>query len=246
MISAETIKPSPPEAFAGDWEAVSDDGTSIERAHIEITDDQVQGVLQSLERGYFSGRLTMNGEVYLQGRVVNGMLDLTVTSGQESQQATKGRAFMRGQYLVVENGEFQSAYARPGVSLVQSADGSHDAELLAHSVTGMIYSSSTSASGRGAFVGGRLRLALCSDGTVAYDKSDVATTGGADGVDMGDGVSRRGHWSIVLFAGAPAIRAEWEGTGTSYSLTRYFRVEPYRNGSGARIDGTSLAVDGSC
>jgi hypothetical protein len=110
----------------------------------------------------------------------------------------------------------------------------------------MIYSTSSSASGRGAFVGGRVKLALCADGSIAYERSDVATTGGDDAVDMGSSMSRRGQWDIVLYAGAPAVRAQWEGTGTSYSLTRYFHIEPSRDGSGARIDGVNLGVAGSC
>jgi hypothetical protein len=75
--------------------------------------------------------------------------------------------------------------------------------------------------------------------------SDLASTG-AGGVDMGDATSRRGQWGVVLLAGAPVVRAHWNGTGSSYSLTRYFRVQPHADGSGARIDGTELPAAGSC
>jgi hypothetical protein len=63
-------------------------------------------------------------------------------------------------------------------------------------------------------------------------------------VDMGSTTSRRGQWGIVLFAGLPVVKAEWQGTGSSYSLTRYFRIEPRANG--ARVDGVDLAASGSC
>ncbi|HEX6574879.1 MAG TPA: hypothetical protein VF042_07885 [Gemmatimonadaceae bacterium] len=238
--------PANPQDFVGDWEAVSDDGTTIERAQMQLDNGTVHGVAQSLERGYFSGNVTKKAEAFFTGTPSNGGLDITV-SDESSGQSVKGRAIRRGGYLILSIGEFETAYARPGKSLVQNAQGSKEAELLARSVTGMVYQSGTSASGRdGSFTGGRMRLALCSDGTAAFDKSDLATTGGSDAVDMGDAVSRRGKWSIVLYAGAPAIRAQWEGTGTSYSLTRYFRVEPHRNGSGARVDGVDLGVSGSC
>ncbi len=81
---------------------------------------------------------------------------------------------------------------------------------------------------------------------MAFDVSDLASTGGADGVDMGDATSRRGQWGVVLLAGVPVVRANWNGTGSSHSLTRYFRVQPNTDGSGARIDGTTLPATGSC
>jgi hypothetical protein len=117
---------------------------------------------------------------------------------------------------------------------------------FAQEIGGRIYSSSSQASGSGAFVGNRVRLALCADGTIAYDASDVATTGGDEGVDMGSTTSRRGEWSVVLLAGLPVVRAQWNGTGSSYSLTRYFRIQPGANGSGASVDGVQLPVTGSC
>jgi hypothetical protein len=129
---------------------------------------------------------------------------------------------------------------------VKSAQGSGAAENLARQIAGRIYSSSSQSSGRGAFVGNRVRLALCADGTIAFDVSDVATTGGSDAVDMGNATARRGAWSVVLYAGIPAVRAEWNGTGSSYSLTRYFRIQPGKEGLSARIDGTDLPVTGSC
>jgi hypothetical protein len=89
-----------------------------------------------------------------------------------------------------------------------------------------------------------VRLALCSDASIAFDVSDLATTGGADGVDMGESTARRGEWGIVLLAGIPVVRAQWSGTGSSYSLTRYFRIQP--QGSSAIVDGTLLPVSGTC
>jgi hypothetical protein len=109
-----------------------------------------------------------------------------------------------------------------------------------------VFSSSSQSSGRGAFVGNRVRLALCSDGSIAFDVSDLATTGGTDAVDIGNATSRRGTWTVVLRAGLPVVRAQWNGTGSSYSLTRYFRIQPNANGSVALVDGTELGASGSC
>jgi hypothetical protein len=46
--------------------------------------------------------------------------------------------------------------------------------------------------------------------------------------------------------GAPAVRADWEGTGTSYGLTHYFRVRPSANGRSALIDGAEVPLAGEC
>lgn len=231
--------------FAGYWESISDDGTKIETADIDVSDGNATGILKSLERGYFSGRVTVTGEATIHGTLRGGALDLRVSiSDNGSENTATGRAMRRGEYLIVRVGPNEQAYARKGVSLVKSAQGSTDAQRLSQAVLGHIYSTSSSAAGRGAFVGGRVRLALCSDGSIAFDASDLATTGGYNSVDMGSSVSRRGQWSIVLFAGAPVVRAEWNGTGTSYSLTRYFRIEP--DTRGAIVDGTPLPESGTC
>jgi hypothetical protein len=236
------------DAFAGSWEATSDDGTSIETAEIETSGGNVSGILRSLERGYFSGRTTLNAEIALSGKLRAGALDIRLWDSNEGESAgaVVGQAFKRGEYLIVRVANRETAYARPGVPLVKSAEGSDAAERFATSVMGRIYSSSSQAQGRGAFAGGRLQLSLCSDGTIAYDASDLASTGGDAGVDMGSSISRRGKWGVVLLAGSPTVRAEWNGTGTSYSLTRYFRVEPSRDNSAARVDGTELEVSGKC
>lgn len=234
--------------FAGSWEAVSDDGTNAETAEFEITDGVANGLLRTLERGYYSGQVKVTAEVVVRGSLRNGALDLTVVDHESGAlvPGVKGRAIRRGEYLDVRIGNGQSSYARPGVSLVRSAEGSTAAEKIAGAVAGRIFSSSSQAAERGAFVGSRVRVALCSDGTIAFDVSDVATTGGADGVDMGSSTSRRGNWDVVLLAGLPAVRAHWNGTGSSYSLTRYFRIQPNADGSSALIDGTELPVTGSC
>jgi hypothetical protein len=244
----EPFTPSRPEEFAGSWEAISDDGTNTETAEFELVDGVVTGTLQSLERGYYSGRVTVTAEVTVRGTPRVGALDLRAWDAQTGspENAIPGRAVRRGDFLVLRIGDGESGYARPGVAIVRSAEGSPEAANLAQAIAGRIYSASTQSSARGAFVGNRVRLSLCSDGNIAFDVSDLASTGGARGVDMGDATSRRGQWSVVLRAGTPVVRAQWTGTGSSYSLTRYFRVQPHKGGSGARIDGTDLPVTGSC
>jgi hypothetical protein len=218
----------------------------METAEIDISEGTASGTLKSLERGYFSGRVTVTAQVAMRGTLERGALVLQVwdVENGSGENAVSGRAFRRGEYLVVQVGSGETSYARNGVPLVRSAEGSAPALKLANAIGGRVYSSENQASGQGAFVGGRTRLALCADGSIAYDASDVASTGGSDGVDMGSTTSRRGQWSIVLFAGLPAVQAQWSGTGTSYSLTRYFRIAPRSNG--ARVDGVDLAVSGSC
>lgn len=138
-----------------------------------------------------------------------------------------------------------SARAWP-LPLVRAASGSRAASALEQAIRGNVYLASTQASGRGAFVGKRTRLALCSDGDIQFGTSDLATTGGADAVDFGGSSSRRGGWEIVLYAGAPALHAHWEGTGTSYSLDRYFRIVPTAGGRSITVDGTPLPLEGHC
>lgn len=244
----EPFTPNGPEAFVGSWEAVSDDGTNTETAELELADGAVTGIIRSLERGYYSGRVTVNAEVMLRGTPRAGALDLRAWNAQTGspENAVAGRALRRGDFLIVRIGDGETGFARPGVAVVRSAEGSSEAASLAQAIAGRIYSASGQSSGRGAFVGNRVQLALCSDGNIAFDVSDLASTGGADGVDMGDATSRRGKWGVVLRAGTPVVRAQWNGTGSSYSLTRYFRVQPHKDGSGARIDGTDLPVAGTC
>jgi hypothetical protein len=132
---------------------------------------------------------------------------------------------------------------------VRSADGSAEAETLARQLVGRIYSVTNQASGRGAFVGGRVKLALCADGSIAYDASNLVATPsplGDAGVDGGESVSRRGQWSVVLLAGAPMVQARWQGTGSSYSLTRYFTIRPDPSGQSAEVDGKRLPMTGRC
>jgi hypothetical protein len=236
------------QGFAGSWESVSDDGTKTETADLQLLDGNITGTLRSLERGYYSGRVKVTAEIALRGVSRDGGLDISAWDAEtgSAEAAVSGRAMRRGDYLIVRIGDGETDYARPGETLVRSAEGSAEATSLANAIAGRIYSSSTQASGRGAFVGNRVKLALCGDGTIAFDVSDLASTGGADGVDMGDATSRRGQWNIVLLAGSPVVRANWAATGSSYSLTRYFRVVPAPGGSTAFVDGTELPVAGSC
>ena len=243
---SELVTPSSLGDFEGSWEAASDDGTNIETADIKINDTEASGILKSLERGYYSGRTTVTAEVAFLGTLQDGALKLEAwdVNNGSPQSAVAGRAFRRGEYLVIQIGTGGTSYARPGVSLVKTAEASAPALKLANAIGGKIFSSGSQASGGGGFVGGRTRLALCADGTIAFDASDVASTGGSEGVDMGSTTSRRGQWGIVLLAGLPTVKAQWEGTGSSYSLTRYFHIEPRANG--VRVDGSDLSLSGSC
>ena len=247
-IDEEPFTPSGPEEFAGSWEAVSDDGTQTETAEFELVDGALTGIIRTLERGYYSGRVRVTAEAHLRGTSRGGGLDVRAWDAQSGSEenAVAGRAVRRGDFLVLRIGDGETGYARPGVAIVRSAEGSPEAASLAQAIIGRTYSASTQSVGRGAFVGRRVRLALCSDGNIAFDVSDLASTGGAEGVDIGDATSRRGKWDVVLRAGAPVVRAQWNGTGSSYSLTRYFSVQPHKDGSGARVDGTDLPVAGSC
>lgn len=242
----EVVTPAGLADFEGAWEATSDDGTNMETVVIEISEGGASGLLRSLERGYYSGRTTVTAEVAFRGTLRDGALVLQAwdVNNGNANNPIAGRAFRRAEYLVISIGTGESSYARNGVALVKSAEGSAAALKLANAIGGKVFSSSNQASGRGGFVGGRMKLALCADGSIAFDASDVASTGGSNSVDMGSTTSRRGQWGIVLFAGLPTVKAQWEGTGSSYSLTRYFRVEPRANG--ARVDGTDLGVAGSC
>jgi hypothetical protein len=242
----EIMTPATLSDFEGAWEATSDDGTSMETAQIDIAADGVSGTLGSLERGYYSVRVTATAEVAFRGALQDGALTLKAwdVNNGSAQAPIEGRAFRRAEYLIIRSGTGESSYARNGVPLVRSAEASAPALKLASAIGGKIFSSKNQASGRSAFVGGRMKLALCADGTIAFDSSDVASTGGTDGVDMGSTTSRRGQWGIVLFAGIPVVKAQWEGTGSSYSLTRYFRIEP--RSKGARVDGIELEASGSC
>ena len=74
--------------------------------------------------------------------------------------------------------------------------------------------------------------------------SDVGSV--PDGGSIGNTVTRRGQWGVVLYAGSPAIKAQWQGTGTSYSLTAYFRVRPAASGNSANVDGVDLPLTGRC
>ena len=230
--------------LAGRWEATSDDGTSQEVVELAVAGTTLDGRITVLSRGYFSGRTTVERQQLLRGTVQGGTARVRLWDAQGSpDQGLSLTAFRRGDYLVLAAPGVESGYARPGTPLVREAGGAPAATALARAVGGRVYAVSQQAAGRGATVGGRVRLALCADGRVEYDASDLAST---PDVDMGGSVSRRGAWDVVLLAGAPAVRARWQGTGTSYSLTRYFRVRPDAAGRSAEIDGSVLPVAGRC
>ena len=234
--------------FAGRWELTSDDGTSQEVVELETAGARVRGTLTALTRGYFSGRTTVDRVLRLGGAVQGGVLRLRLwdAEGSESDAVPLSGA-LRGEYLVLRGADgSESGYARPGTPLVRDASGSAEAAALATALRGRVYARTSQAGGRGgAMAGGRVRLALCADGSIAYDASDVATTGGGtSGGDIGSTMSRRGGWDVVLVAGAPAVRARWRGTGTSYSLTGYFKVVP--DATGATVDGVRLPLAGRC
>jgi hypothetical protein len=236
--------------FTGRWEFASDDGTNQEILELSVSGTAASGTLTALEHGYFSRRTTVKAEVAIRGTLSGGTLQVRLwdAANGSPNDAVAGTARLRGEYLVLRLRDTETGYARPGRALVQSAEGSAEAAALARAITGRVYATSSQASGRGAFVGGRVRLALCGDGRIEYDASDVGSTPSPSGgsVDMGSSVARRGRWGIVLHAGAPMVRAEWEGTGTSYSLTAYFRVEPDAGGQSATVDGVVRRVAGRC
>ena len=196
----------------------------------------------------FSQRTTVEYELQIQGTHRNGAFEIHLRDPQDGWTG-EGALRLRGEFLIFVRGGNEVAYSRPGQSLETSAEGSAEALALARAIIGRVYSSSRQAGGMGAFVGGRLKYAFCADGSMEYDKSDLASTPGSlpgGGVDAGSAISRRGRWSIVLRGGTPAVRADWRGTGSSYSLVAYFRVRPSPNGSGVNVDGVDVPVAGRC
>jgi hypothetical protein len=238
------------DAFGGRWEAVNDDQTTTEVVELAISSHSVSGSINTLERGYFSGRVTVKDVLHLHGSVEGAQLRIRVWDAQGSDSnAQTGSFSLRNGYLVLRIGQREYGYARPGTPLVQSAENSPEAAVLARAITGRIYEAKSQVNGRGAMVGGRRRLAVCSDGRLEYDYSDLASTPGAlpgGGTDFGTTVTRRGAWSIVLRAGKPVLLGRWQGTGTSYSLTEYFDIVPAADGRSAVVDGVSLPVAGQC
>jgi hypothetical protein len=234
------------QAFAGRWEAMSDDGTQIEVVELDIAGDDVRGVATTVERGYYSGRVTVKSRMRIAGVLRDGRVALRIGDGQG--RTVEALGLLRGEYLVLRAGEQESGYARPGRPLVTSAEGSPEALALARSIVGRVYATGTQAAGRGAYVGSRTRVAFCADGGMAFDASEMASAPGlpGGGIDMGGTRTRRGEWTIVLRAGAPVVRATWRGTGSSYALTEYFDVRPAADGRSALIDGARLPAAGQC
>lgn len=238
--------------FAGQWEASSDDGTELHLAELAFDGSEITGQVVRAHRGYFSGRVEVQEQLELVGRVRGGVLEFTgilTTSEGGTVPGATGTGFRRADYLILRLGTYEVALAPPGVPLVRPAERSAEAAAFARLIGGREYSSASEAHGRDAFVGGRVGLRLCADGRIAYSRSDLVATPGAlpgTGVDGGDSWSRRGTWSVVLYAGAPTVRAEWEGTGTTYSLVQYIGIEPATDGRSAVVEGTPLPVTGQC
>jgi hypothetical protein len=233
--------------FSGRWQFASPDGTNEEVVELAVRGTEVTGEITALEHGYFSSRTTVKARLIVRGVLSNGALQLRFWSADASPDDAKpasGR--LRGEYFILHIGDTETGYARPGRSITQSAEGSAEAALLARALLGHVYARSSQAGGRGgAVVGGRLRLALCGDGTIQYDASDVASSADGGG-SMGSTMTRRGTWSIVLYAGTPLVKANWEGTGTSYSLTAYLRVQPDATGRSVNLGGETLPMTGRC
>jgi hypothetical protein len=234
--------------FAGEWRMMSDDETSGEVAELEVSGNSIRGMFSAISRGYFSGRVTVESQTSAAGNYRGGGFDIQLQNTQSGVTRT-GSLRLRGEFLILFiDGKEVGGYARPGRSLVESADGSAEAATLARSIIGKVFATGRQAGGRGAFVGGRRTVSFCANGGMAYVSSDVASTGssGGESVDMGSTFSRRGRWSVVLYTGVPVVRADWEGTGTSYSLVAYFRVTPSADGRSATVDGMPLPMTGSC
>lgn len=238
------------DAFSGRWEAANDDQTTTEVVELAVSNSSVSGSISTLERGYFSGRVTVKDVLQFQGSLDGDRLNIRLWDAQRSESDAQSGSFtLRHGYLVLRIGPREYGYARPGTPLVQSAENSPEAAVLSRAIAGRVYEAKSQVNGRGAMVGGRKRLAVCSDGRLEYDFSDLASTPGAapgGGVSFGDTVTRRGAWSIVLRAGKPVLLGRWQGTGTSYSLTEYFDIVPASDGRSAMVDGVSLPMTGKC
>jgi hypothetical protein len=234
--------------FAGEWHLTAPDNSAGEQAELQISGNSLQGAITAYSRGYFTGNVTVDSRLAVQGTYRNGSFDVRLTN-QQSGGTTNATLRMRGEYLVLIIGPNEVAgYAREGRPLESNAQNSAEAVAFVRAIQGRVYSTSQQASGRGGFVGGRVKVAFCSDGSMSYDSSNLGDTGAmpGGGVSMGSTRTRRGRWSVVLYAGAPAVRANWDGTGTSYSLIEYFRVRPAADGRSAVVDGVQLPMTDSC
>jgi len=232
--------------FTGEWQFTTPDGTSGENLTLSVRGTDVVGAGVAFERGYYSGRTTVKARVAVRGTLSNGALELRIApEGASPDAAIRASGRLRGEYFILVIDGAETGYARPGRDLVRDAQGSAEATAFTRTIAGRVYSTSTQAGRRdGAIVGGRTRLALCTNGQVEYDFSDVGSV--PDGGSMGSTVARRGQWTVVLYAGAPTVMARWNGSGSSYSLTRFFAVRPDASGRSARVDGKDLAVTDRC
>jgi hypothetical protein len=246
---AQRFRVAAPNDYAGQWRMTSDDETSGEVVELEVSGNSIRGMLTAISRGYFSGRTSVESQFSISGTFRGGGFDIQLQDARGG-PVRAASLRLRGEYLIVlVDGNEASGYARPGRSLTESAEGSPEAPGLARRIMGRVFATSRQASGRGAFVGSRRKVSFCADGSMTYESSDLASTPGSlpdAGVDMGSTVSRRGRWSIVLYTGIPVVRADWNGTGTSYSLVAYFRVTPAADGRSANVDGEDLPLGGTC
>lgn len=244
---SQSFRAGTPSDFAGEWHFASPDGTNEEVIQLAARGSEWTGELTAVEHGYFSRRTTVKARLLFRGTLTNGALQLRFWSADGSPNDSRpATANMRGEFLILSVEGNETGYARAGRSLVQDAEGSTEAVALARAVTGRVYSRTSQAGGRdGAIAGRRMRLALCGDGSIEYDASDVGSAPDGGG-SMGSTVTRRGTWSVVLYAGAPTVRAQWRGTGTSYALTAFFHVRPDASGRSANVDGTDLPVTDRC
>jgi hypothetical protein len=253
LASGSAASPLPPPGttpaqardFAGAWEQTLEGVTHQEILEISVSGNAVAGTLTEIARGYFSSRSRITAQYGLQGTLRDGMLELRLWDGDSSPEAGfPARMYRRGEYLVLQIDDAVYGYARPGKPLVGNAQGSAEAERYARAIVGRVYGTNVQVSGRDrAVTGARVRLALCGDGSIAYDRSDLASAGG---YDIGETVVRRGVWSVVLYAGAPAVRAEWEGSGSTHDLVQYFQVAPSADTRSAVVNGVRLPVTDNC
>jgi hypothetical protein len=234
--------------LSGKWEFKVDDGTYEERLDLTVSGNQLRGTLTAFNHGYFSRRSTEAGSFRVEGTVQNGraaarMIDVSNGSSRDV-DITR-----RGAYLLLRLPGRVVGYARPGTSLVRDGEGSGEALALAKAVMGRIYQTSTQANGRGSFVGGRTRLALCANGEVAYDFSDLAAVPATRRERRVMRATASLDATMDCRFSTPArqwFMTRWQGTGSSYSLTAYFDVLPAADGKSADVDGKRLPVTGSC
>ena len=113
------------DTYNGRWEAANDEQTSTEVVELAIAGVAVTGSISTLERGYFSGRVTVKDVLEIQGTVDGDQLKIRFWDVQRGESAAQSGSFsIRNGYLVLRAGAREYGYARPGTPLVQSAENS--------------------------------------------------------------------------------------------------------------------------